>query len=55
MRNHRATGWQIQKRIRGDFPGGSVVKTPCFHFRGSQRTGQRTKILQTVWHSQKKK
>ena len=37
MRNHnycRVTGRQIQKRMRGDFPGGPVVKTLHFHCRG---------------------
>ena len=26
--------WQDFKRLVTDFPGGPVVKTPCFHCRG---------------------
>ena len=35
-----------------DFPGGTVVKTPHSHCRGSP--GQGTKIPHAVWHGQKK-
>ena len=40
----------------GEFPGGSVVRTPSLHFRGTDSTpGQGTKILQAKWQSQRKK
>ena len=40
----------------GEFTGGSVVRTPSLHFRGTNSTsGQGTKILQAKWQSQRKK
>ena len=42
----------IHKAQVGDFPGGLVVKTLCFQYRGP---GSRTKILHAAvktWHSQ---
>ena len=39
-----------------DFPGGPVVKTPCFHCRGHGFVlGWETKILHATRHSHKKK
>ena len=39
-----------------DFPGGPVVKTPCFQCRGmGSIPGQGTKIPQAVWPKKKKK
>ena len=38
----------------GDFPGGPVVKTPCFHCRGQRfDPGWRTKISHALWCDQK--
>ena len=38
-----------------DFPGSPVVKTPCFHFKGTGSIpGWGTKILHATWHSHKK-
>ena len=40
----------------GEFPGGPVIKTLCFHCLGPGLiTVQGTKILQAAQHSQKKK
>lgn len=44
-----------KEREETDFPGCPVVKTPCFHCRGAGVPGWGTKILHTVWHSQKNK
>ena len=30
----RERSWEVEKRQVRDFPGGAVVKTPCFHCRG---------------------
>ena len=39
-----------------EFPGGPVVRTPCFHYRGTGLTpGWGTKIPQAVRCGQKKK
>ena len=38
----------------GNFPGGPVVKTLCFQYRGlGSIPGQGTKISHAVWYSQK--
>ena len=37
-----------------DFPGGPVVRTPCFHCRGNGFDWG-TRIPHAVWHGQKKK
>ena len=37
----------------GEFPGGPVVKTLCFHFRGLI-SGWGTKIPQAMWPKKKK-
>ena len=42
------------KNVR-DFPGGPVVRTPCFHCRGLRVVpGEGIKIPQAVWHNQDK-
>ena len=35
----------------GDFPGGPVLKTPCFQCRGVGTPGWGTKILHASWHN----
>jgi len=43
----------IKNESTGDFSGGPVVKTPCFHSRGMGLIpGQGTKIPHTVQHGQ---
>ena len=45
-----------RKEISGDFPGGPMVRTPHFYFRGTGSiTGQGTKILHVAWYGQKNK
>ena len=47
------TNQLVKKCSTGNFPGGPVVKTPCFHCR---RLGfiSGTKIPHAAWHGQKK-
>ena len=45
------------RTLPGDFPGGPVVKTPCFHCMGHRfdLPGRGTKILHAAGHGQKDK
>ena len=41
--------------VNGEFPGSSMVRTPCFHCRGlGSILGWRTKIPQVAQHDQEK-
>ena len=49
-----AWGCVIKSQLR-EFPGGSVVRTPCSHWQGPDSIpGQGTKILQAAWCNQNK-
>lgn len=42
--------------MEGDFPGGPMVKPPCFHCRWHKfYPWSGSKILLAAWHGQKKK
>ena len=41
--------------VGGEFPGGPVVRTQCFHCRGHGFNPWGNKILHATWHGQKKK
>ena len=42
--------------MTGDIPGYTVIRTPCFHFKGHRfDPGQGAKILHHTWYDLKKK
>ena len=46
--------WSHKAEATWDFPGGPMVKTPCFHCRGrGSIPGRGTKIPHATWRSQK--
>ena len=52
---HNGVWWGRKNRASRDFPGGPVVKTPCFQARGyGSIPGWGTNFPHALWHGEKK-